>query len=161
FYLIDLDSVTLHRPLSWPQSRENLTVLNRWFTVRAHRTDRLRFWRAYVAARRRGRGISALASADFAAAALEFEQRTWKSHLEFWKRRDRRGLRSNRYYRRLRTSTIVGYAVTELDAKALGDLCQDPDGPFKRPGARMLKDSRSATVTEMEMQVNGQPRKVI
>ncbi|MBI3410686.1 MAG: phosphotransferase [Planctomycetes bacterium] len=161
FYLIDLDAVTLHVPLSWVQSRANLTILNRWFILRANRTDRLRFWRAYAGARRHGKGCDKLGSEGFELAALDLEKRTWQSNLDFWKRRDRRSLRENRYYSRLRSRTILGFAVTDLDPEALARLCRDPDEPFRRPGIKLLKNSRSATVTELEMLVDGRPCKVI
>lgn len=53
-YLIDLQAVRLGRPLSWPRRAENLVMLNRWLTLRASRTDRLRFWHAYLSHRRGG-----------------------------------------------------------------------------------------------------------
>ncbi len=49
-YLIDLHAVGLGSPLGWAARRENLVMLNRWFTMRAGRADRLRFWKAYCAA---------------------------------------------------------------------------------------------------------------
>jgi hypothetical protein len=55
----------------------------------------------------------------------------------------------------------VGHAVTGLDQDSLAPLLADPDEPFSRPGIRFLKNSRSSTVVELEMLVNGQPRRVI
>lgn len=161
FFLIDLDAVRLHTPLSWAKSRQNLVILNRWFVLRANRSDRLRFWNAYRAARRLGPGCGNLASEQFLWLADELEKRTWQSNLEFWKRRDRRSLRDNRYYRRIRTESVVGYAVTDLDAASLANLREDPDEPFRRPGIKLIKDSPSSTVAELEMIVDGQPRNVI
>src|SRR5438067_506 len=51
-YLVDLHAVRLGPPLTEAARRANLAVLNRWFMLRAGRTDRLRFWHAYDAARR-------------------------------------------------------------------------------------------------------------
>ena len=34
-YLIDLHAVHLGRPLHWSASRDNLIILNRWFSLRA------------------------------------------------------------------------------------------------------------------------------
>src|SRR5262249_47924079 len=53
-YLVDLHAVRIGRPLRWPAARDNLTLLNRWFSLRANRADRLRFWTAYRRARRTG-----------------------------------------------------------------------------------------------------------
>src|SRR5262249_1286628 len=46
-FVIDLNAVRLGAPLSWKQSRHNLVILNRWFVLRASRSDRCRFWTAY------------------------------------------------------------------------------------------------------------------
>ena len=55
-YLIDLHDVSLGQALHWRASRDNLVMLNRWFALRASRSDRYRFWRAYCQARRDMRG---------------------------------------------------------------------------------------------------------
>src|SRR5262249_13887603 len=39
-HLIDLHAVQVGRPLTWPASRRNLILLNRWFMLRAGRADR-------------------------------------------------------------------------------------------------------------------------
>src|SRR6266851_2862920 len=46
-YLIDLHAVRLGRPLDWSVARTNLVLLNRWFILRAERSDRLRFMHTY------------------------------------------------------------------------------------------------------------------
>jgi tRNA A-37 threonylcarbamoyl transferase component Bud32 len=161
FFLIDLNAVQLRAPLAWAQSRHNLVVLNRWFVLRANRSDRLRFWQAYRAARRLGQGCQNLNSEQYVWLADELEKDTWQSNLRFWKRRDRRSLRDNRYYRCLRSRAVVGYAVTDLDAAALALLQEDPDEPFRRPGIKLLKNSPSSTVAEFSLVVNGQARQVI
>src|SRR5260370_22790146 len=50
-FLIDLCAVTLRPRLDWPTSRDNLVMLNRWFTLRVNRSERLRFWHGYCQAR--------------------------------------------------------------------------------------------------------------
>jgi serine/threonine protein kinase len=158
-HLIDLHSVRLGRPLSWPTSRANLVVLNRWFVLRASRTDRLRFWRAYFEARakcglwptcqgtpaHRGRKLL----------ARDLEQRTWQSNLGFWRQRDRRALSTNRYYRLVRSAAVTGHTVADLDPAALMPFLADPDEPFRRPGVKLLKNSRSSTVAELNVSVGG------
>jgi tRNA A-37 threonylcarbamoyl transferase component Bud32 len=51
FHLIDVHAVRLGRPLSWRARRANLVLFNRWFSMRASRSDRLRFWRSYLTPR--------------------------------------------------------------------------------------------------------------
>jgi tRNA A-37 threonylcarbamoyl transferase component Bud32 len=163
-HLIDLHAVHLGAALHWQRSRENLVILNRWFVLRASRTDRLRFWRSYCRQR-------SLAGTSWTAAsghpsvpkdlARDLERRTWRSNLRFWRHRDRRCLRTNRYYLSLRSKDFLGYAVRDLDSSSLAHLLADPDAPFQQPGAVLLKDSRSSTVTEFDVPVNGVLRRVI
>jgi hypothetical protein len=51
--------------------------------------------------------------------------------------------------------------VTDLADDVLQALLRDPDEPFRRPGVKLLKDSRSSTVAELEMSVGGVVRRVI
>jgi tRNA A-37 threonylcarbamoyl transferase component Bud32 len=158
-FLIDLHAVQLTRPLDWPASRDNLVILNHWFTMRASRTDRLRFWRAYCEARQEKLPF---APAEVRAALpVELEKRTWLSNLAFWRARDRRCLANNRYYQRLRSAAAVGHATSDLPADLRETLLADPDAPFAWPGIRLLKDSRSSTVAEFEIAIDGQPRQFI
>src|SRR5439155_4503912 len=53
-FVIDLLAVKMGPPLDWQQSRDNLVMINCWFTFRVHRADRLRFWKAYFEARKLG-----------------------------------------------------------------------------------------------------------
>jgi serine/threonine protein kinase len=146
-YLIDLHNVRLGPSLGWAASRADLVILNRWFVMRASRPDRRRFFRAYCSVRGNGLGIVAATKAE---ACTDLERRTWASNLRFWSHRDRRCLATNRYFRRVRTATAVGYAVRDLDPALLADLLADPDGLFHQNGVRVLKDSPSSTVIEFK-----------
>jgi hypothetical protein len=171
-FLIDLHAVSLRGPLDWPTARENLVMLNRWFSLRVNRSDRLRFWQAYCRLRRNCPGLKHIRTAAGAfesrgiltrqlALARDLEQRTCESNVGFWLRRDRRCVEDNRAYRRIRTDDIAGYAVTDLDVEVLRSLAADPDEPFGRSGIRLLKDSRSSTVAELDIIQDGVPRKAI
>ena len=147
-HLIDLHAVRLGEPLSWPARRENLVVFNRWFILRVGRSDRLRFWRAYQDA------VGGVAILD----PRDLEERTRQSNLRFWKSRDRRCLLKNRYYRPVRSAVASGHAVADFDSAA---LAADPDQPFRRADVVLLKDSRSSTVAEFDLVINGTARRVI
>ncbi len=134
-HLIDLDAVRLGPPLSWPARRDNLVVLNRWFTLRFSATDRFRCWRAYS---------RAAALADERTSAREVEAWTRASLLEFVRRLDRRCLGGNRHFRRLRRPGLSGYAVADVD---LSPLLAD----FETPEARTLKRSASSVVVERDL----------
>jgi tRNA A-37 threonylcarbamoyl transferase component Bud32 len=167
-YLIDLHDVRLGRPLKWPAAQQNLIIFNRWFVLRSSRTERLRFFRAYCAER------AALAEAAGRpagpwenhpalrfAVGRELERRTWKSNIRFWRQREQRCLVTNRYYQRIRSRGIAGYAVRDLDLSSLSALLAGPDEPFGCPGTVILKHSRSSTVAEIDVRIGGIVRRVI
>ena len=91
----------------------------------------------------------------------DLEQRTLASNLRFWAKRDRRCLKNNRYYHRVRSAVAAGQVVNDLNDAVLAELLCDPDEPFRRPGVTLLKDSRSSTVAEFDWPVNGVLRRVI
>src|SRR5262249_2278380 len=138
-YLIDLHAVRLQKgALSWRTSRGNLVLLNRWGVLRFSRTDRLRFWRAYSAARKHGPAVSPPGSAREVLRVRDIEQRTWASNDRFWSRRDRRSLRTNRYFLKLQGPTVTGHCVRDLDRAAWEELLTDPDALFRQPGIKLL-----------------------
>jgi hypothetical protein len=163
-HVIDLHDVDMGPPLDWRTSRSNLILLNRWFIMRVSRTDRARFWQSYCEHRITPCLPGSILEDPSKRAGLiarDLERRTWSSNRQFWRGRDRRCLVTNRYYRHVRGRNTAGYATTDLDAAALAVLLADPDEPFRRAGAVILKDSRSSTVVELEMTVGGKPRRVI
>jgi tRNA A-37 threonylcarbamoyl transferase component Bud32 len=140
FRLIDLHAIALTGPVSADRALANLSMLNRWFVLRASRTDRLRCWRAYRAARP-GR----FADSD----ARRLEAMTWTSNLAFWRGRDARCTGNNRYFRKVRSNAALGHAARNLDPALLARLLADPDAPFRVPGVRLLKDGRSSIVADL------------
>ncbi|HEY2910222.1 MAG TPA: lipopolysaccharide kinase InaA family protein [Gemmataceae bacterium] len=144
FSLIDLHAVRIGRPLSWAASRANLVVFNRWFQLRASRTERLRFWQGY----RKTRTTLPPANAKrLAAEARELERATTASNRRFWAGRIARCLGNNRYFQRIRHVRFRGHAVSDLAPELLRELLNDPDAFFKP--ANLLKDSRTSTVAEI------------
>jgi hypothetical protein len=151
-FLIDLHALRLGRPLSWPASRDNLVILNRFCVIRMTRTDRLRFCRAYCLARYGRR--STLPPLSSRAVIADLERRTWLSNFRFWPTRDVRCLSTNRYFSRLRSRGVTAYAVRDLDRTQLDALMADPDAPFRRTGV-------AAAAVELEMRVNGVSQQVV
>jgi tRNA A-37 threonylcarbamoyl transferase component Bud32 len=150
FYLLDLHAICLGKPLGRAASRENLAVFNRWFLLRAERTDRLRFWKTYAQAR-------GMLLAD----ARALEEATWASNDHFWRGRDKRCLGNNRYFRHVHSQIASGFAVRDIDANFLNSLMADPDAPFRDPAAGLLKDSRSSTVVAIDLPTSDGPRAMI
>ena len=141
FVLTDLHAIRIGRPPGWPNTKANLTLLNRWFQVRATRTDRLRFWREYFSAR------TTLSAADADRMARDLETATGASNHRFWAARTARYRSDNRDSRRVRGTAASGYAVRDLPDEVVRDWLADPDAPFI--GAKLLKDSRTSTVAEL------------
>jgi tRNA A-37 threonylcarbamoyl transferase component Bud32 len=156
-FLLDLLMARLGPPLAWPAARDNLVVLNRWFHLRSHRSDRLRFWRAYRLAR--VAGVPAGRQAH--ELARDLERRTLRSNLRFWRRHEGRCLGGNRHFRRFRRGEFAGYTVADVDDNALTPLLDDPGAAFRRPGARVLKRSQSSAVAEVLLAGPKGPRRVI
>jgi hypothetical protein len=161
-FLIDLGPVRVGPTLGWRASRDNLVMLGGWFTTRVSRADRLRFWRAYLEARSGQPWLRGLRRpVEPLQLARDLERRARGRSLAFWRSRDRRCLASNRYYRRVRGPGVVGHVVADLDVATLASFVADPDAAFTAPGVRLLKDSRSSTVAELEIVHDGRRRRVI
>src|SRR5262249_21745452 len=124
-FLIDLNAVRLGTPLAWTQSRQNLVILNRWFVLRASRCDRHRFWKAYCRQRQGGTAGAALWAEKTRPRADEGKSPTLASNLRFWKHREKRCLKDNHYYRRVRGGGVGGPAVVDLDEALLSALAAD------------------------------------
>jgi serine/threonine protein kinase len=153
-YLIDLHAVHQGGPLSWPASQANLVILNRWFAIRCNRADRRRAWSAYCQARED-------LALDERSLVRAVERATHTSFVAFAWDLDRRCLGGNRHYRRVRTPGIRGWTVADLDEAALAPLLAHLDQLFSHPDARVLKQSASSAVVEMDLLVAGALRQVI
>ena len=148
--IIDLHDATIRPALSERDRLTNLIPFNRWFIIRASRTDRLRFWRAYCS--KIGQSLDA---GEFV------EARTRASNLRFWRGRDRRCLGTNRHFRRVDSPGLSGHAVGDFLPGELGALLRDPDALFRAPQYPLMKDSRSATVAEFDWTIGGTSRRVV
>ncbi len=165
-YLLDLDAVRLSARLSWAASCANLVLLNRYFSLRANRSDRLRFWQAYCRARPAEFGPAAVCGPTGqqrpgALLGAEVEEDTWRSNVEFWIRRDRRCCRANRYYQRLKQGEFTGFATADVAREEITALLSDPQKAFSKPGATVFKNSPSSQVVLFECQIGGTMRRVV
>jgi serine/threonine protein kinase len=149
-FLIDLHAVRAGASLSWRARRANLILLNRWFSLRSERTDRLRFWRAYESA-----------AGTHPGAGDDLERGTLASNLRMWRKMDRRCLGGNRHFHRIRAEGMAGHAVADLSAEALAPLLADPDAPFERSDAIVLKRSPSSSIVEIDLPGANGLRRVI
>lgn len=152
--MIDLDALRVSRRLSWDDAQQNLALLNHYFWLRSNRTDRRRFLASYLAARR-----SSPPDVKAFARGIESSTRSWAEQL--WRRWGKRCQGTNKYFKKLRGPHAWSVASRDLDRTEVYALLDDPDAPFRRPDAVILKQSRTATVAETTMTVGGRPARVI
>jgi tRNA A-37 threonylcarbamoyl transferase component Bud32 len=145
-HLIDLHLVQVGAPLRWPAARTNLLVFNRWFVQKTSRTDRQRFWRAYVA----GRPDLPALQTEGRKLVRGLETDTWRSCLDFWRKRDARCLRDGKYFHVLRGPGWKAWGVRDMPRTLLERLGRDPEAPL-RGAQRILKHSRSSTVAVVDL----------
>jgi tRNA A-37 threonylcarbamoyl transferase component Bud32 len=152
--MIDLDALRRSRDVNWMLAQQNLALLNHFFWQRSSRTDRFRFLKTYL----RGRNQT---SPDIAGIARRIEKSTrlWAERL--WQRWGRRCQTSNKYFETFASESAWGVASRDLEPDFVRALLADPDAPFRARGTTIVKDSRTTTVAETTMQVNGQPTVVI
>lgn len=148
FALLDLHGVRLRGNCSWIERRENLVVFNRYFSLRASRSERLRFWRSYVAATRNCR------IPNPNPASREIERLTLVSNRSFWAARDRRSLVTNRYYRRVSRNGFRGIVVSDLGGDTVDSILRNPETVFQNQDA-LIKDGRSSTVAACTVTIGG------
>jgi tRNA A-37 threonylcarbamoyl transferase component Bud32 len=155
FTLLDVHAVRFGSPLNWAASIENLVLLNRWFQLRATRSDRRRFWTNYVAARQT---LPTRCPQQLKAMARYLERRTARSNARFWTDRLSRYTSSNRQYQKLGRA---GFAVRDLDAALARQLQADPDFPFRDPARTVLKSSRTSDVILLTISTADGPRRAV
>lgn len=150
-HLIDLPKMWFSSPLGWAHSRDSLAMFAAAWLDRSSRSERWRFWEAYLAAR------PELTLADPVAAGNEIVRRSRAHARRIFSERDKRCLRSNRDYTRVKTSKAVGYAVRDLARGDLVALMQQPDAPFAAPDAQMIKVCSASQVVKATMLLEGRP----
>jgi serine/threonine protein kinase len=152
--ILDLDALRKIKRVSWKVAHQNLALLDHFFWVRSSRTDRYRFLKAYLEAR-----SAPHPDVRTFARRIEDATRLWAERL--WTRWGRRCRSSNKYFEAFDGPQTWGVASRDLDPREVGRLMEDPDSPFHGPGTIILKDSRTTTVAETTMIVQGKPTAVI
>lgn len=152
--MIDLDALRARKGLRWQDARANLALLNHYFWLRSSRSDRSRFLAAYLGGRQ-----SAPPNQSAFARGIEKATREWAERL--WTRWGKRCRGSNKYFETYRGDGAWSIAARELAPETVNELLRDPDAPFRRADAILLKDSRTTTVVEVTLPVRGQPTRVI
>ena len=152
-YLIDLPGAHLSKPMSWSRSCASLAMLNSGLLGRSTRADRWRFWRTYLQSRDDLRVSPRKGAADVA-------RRSLRHALAIVRGRDKRCLRENRDFRRLRSSAGLAYAVQEIPRDELAALLADPNRPIREFHHAPAKISHSSVVVRAQLAVGGRMRTV-
>lgn len=152
--MIDLDALRVVRRMTWEDAQQNLALLNHYFWLRSARSDRQRFLSCYLEARH-----SSPPDVKSFARGIEGSTRSWAEQL--WRRWGKRCQRTNKYFKKLRGEHAWSIASRDLERSEVYELLKDPDAPFARPDSVVIKQSRTATVAETTMTVNGKLEKVI
>lgn len=157
FTLIDLHDVRIGPPLDWKATRDNLVLYNRWFQLRASRTERSRFWRAYGQFRMT---LPPPTLPKHQIQAREIELQTQVANLDHWAGRVVRSVQSNRHFRKVSAGAVRGFAVRDLPSDFLAHLLDEPDALI-RDAARLHKTSDTSTVAELLMPTPSGPVPVV
>ncbi len=153
-YLIDLPRVRIGRPLSWEHSSRNLVMLNADWGRNVSRSERWRFWRAYLAAR------PELALDDPRAWAAALAARSRRYALRLARRRDKRALATNRDFVRLCTRQGTLWAVRDLPPELGRALLASPDDWLRDWLHRPAKLSRRSVVVQARLPLGEETRDV-
>lgn len=149
-YLIDLPGVRFRRSLNWRRSRDSLAMLGGGWLLQLSRTDRWRFWQSYLAARPH-------ASQSFPSdAAAQILARMWRHARAIAAMRDKRPLRSNRDFRRVRSDDARAHGVIELKPEHLQALAADPAAPLRRHRNAPVKISHASLLVEASLPLGDQ-----
>ena len=155
FCLVDLDAVRLGGSLDRGESVAALARFTSALMPWSSRADRLRFLCVYVEARGWIDAKADLAGPrTLCELARAIEAEAWQNNLDFWARRDRRCFLNNRYYHRVKLGSVSGHVVRSAEGAWMRQFIEDPDALFA-DAVRMLKDSKSSTVAEIEVPVKG------
>jgi tRNA A-37 threonylcarbamoyl transferase component Bud32 len=160
-WVIDLHAVQCTTRPSLEMVTQNLAVLNQFFVGRGTRTDRLRFWTSYTAAR------SALGSHELAAAADEtqapalvrdMELSCQRAAVHMWRRADRHWARGNRHVLKLDTPHIRCRGVATLGSELLTEIRDAPDALFAERVEYWCKKSGTNRVAAVTLPIGGENR---
>jgi len=146
-YLLDVHDIRFDA--SPTALRNSLVLLNRWFALRASRTDRLRCWQSFIES----------IHTDDRPDPREIEEATLKSNMRLWRSRFDRSCGHNRHFQRLAFAGWRGFALRDVNIDELGSLLSNPHDALAR--GRILKHSRSSTVALIAIRLGGLDRSVV
>ncbi|MEK7483301.1 MAG: lipopolysaccharide kinase InaA family protein [Planctomycetota bacterium] len=163
-WVIDLYQYKKNRTLERKPCLHNLVIFNRVFQLKASRTDRLRFFCAYTSLwnsayyKESHQTLSVPDQTLRKHECLWLEKHTSVSNLQFWKQRERRCQKENKYFGRIASQGYTGFAkknpnqgTFELSPEVLKkilELLQTP-GKFPPEASWIKEKSRTTRVLKI------------
>lgn len=177
---VDLQNVNAGRKVSDRDAVRNLAQLNQWFRRHASVTQRIRFLRAYIQGRviaQHGSPFARRIGMDVRQLVSALDDQAARHAREIHEKRDRRAMRNNKYFARIRLShgwkghvylcakhAVAGSAAstTVLRKKEWLQWLKPPEELSKNiPADRILKDSHSSVVWCDEVPTSADPIPVV
>lgn len=151
FSLIDVPGVRLGGPLSWSASRASLAVVAAAWREQTTRSERLRFWQAYLAER------PELTTPERHTALAQVDAAAWAHARRIQRGRDRRSLRANRDYQQFHAAQALVHGVQGVSETFLRHLAEDPERLLRENAHRPIKLSHSSLVVEAALPTSAGP----
>ncbi len=148
FYLMDLHRVKLQSKLSDRQRVQNLASLNTGFYQTTRKTEKLRFLKTYLNGDRRW-------EANYPHFTRLIEATTDKMMKKMWHKRDKRCLKSNKYFVPFKSDTFKGFINRDFYSPELLDLLHNPDRSFTESLSTVIKDSNTTSSCFMPLEIAG------
>jgi tRNA A-37 threonylcarbamoyl transferase component Bud32 len=147
-FLIDVPGIRLGRPLNARRSIRSLVMFGAGLMAFSSPTDRMRFWRSYLA----GRPDLPLPPPRKLAASVNRALAAYGRRVGF--QRDKRCLRDNRDFYALATPGAMAHAVRDVPRGLLASLMADPEGPIRQFRHVPAKISHSSVVVEARLDLD-------
>lgn len=167
-FFVDLHRVCIGKRVASGQAVANLAHLNQWFRRNASRSQRLRFMKSYIRYRDQFAQASSLARnwpIDLRRLSADLAVQADRHANKLWGKRDRRAMRTSRYFARLRLADgWRGHAVLKTKHPTAGNdinieftkaqwrsALADPLAVLDPSRAELLKDSHTATICKAKL----------
>jgi tRNA A-37 threonylcarbamoyl transferase component Bud32 len=148
-HLLDLHRASLRPTLALKNRIKSLAQFNMFASISLGAAERLLFFNSYFGEDEPWRN-------EKRALLTLIDKRTRIMRWRLWKRREARCLYNNRYFMRLRFENLSGFARREEWKGEIAQILLTRD--MAGSGASLVKDSRSKSIWEKEVVIQGVPR---
>lgn len=153
-HLIDTSDIRFSAPLNRADTIDSLIILFSDFATRSRRLEPLRFWRAYLGARRTFHSAKHQQDAD------QIYLRMVEYRKRIAARRDRRAVKSNRDFMTKKLAGRIGHSVSGLDYHAFISWLENPDRTANEHQVCPLNSADRGAIVRAEMPLDGQATEI-